>query len=185
MTRAGERVKGTTSARQLSGYPLGSQVAGRLFPALMGARRFSKGGVVKSLGLPKAGNRLPCHWQIFSVICEFSDAVGHNAATPSHVRQAGAARCYALPLDREELIPMAQRHRLAWQIKVRTERTVRTATKAGRISADRAVGSCSHWPARDVRTVGTEERRVAEGQKPRALVASPARSPSGVWWYDG
>lgn len=196
MNRAGERGKGATSARQLSGPRLGqpggwgqswAASAANRCPAEKRRARYpeksfsTRGrGVVETLERPKAGNRCPSHRRIFSVICGYSDAGWPGTATPSHARQAGAARCYAFLPDRGELIAPAQQHRQEGRMRVRTEGTVRTTYQAGRISADLAAGACSHWPAREVGTAGTEKRGGKEGQNPRALVASPACPPAGV-----
>lgn len=200
MNRAGERVKGATSARQLSGPCLGQRrgvgpelgglgltpppsrkkVGALSRETFFGGAGRKGWGVVESLELPSPANRRPPHRRIFFVICGISDRRGRGAATPSHVRQADAARCNAPLPDRGELIAPAQPHRQAWRIEVRTEGTVRTDRQAGQISADLAAGACSHWPAREVGTVGTEESGGREGQNPRALVASPARPPAGA-----
>jgi len=182
MNRAGERVKGATSARQFSGYQPASRAAGRPRPALAGARRgaASRGGCSKLWSWPRPSTAVPLIGRLFSQSWRISERLAACPEMPSNAEQADAARCYALLPERGDLITPPQPHWQAWRIEVRTEGTVRTDRQTGRISADRAAGGCSHWPAREVGTVGTEERGGKEGQNPRALVASPARPPAGA-----
>jgi len=108
MNRAGEGVKGATSARQLSGYQPASRAAGRPRPALAGARRRClKGGWSKLWSCLRLETAVPLIGGFFSVICGFSDAGGRAAATPSHVRQAGAPPSNRMRAERGDLFTAA------------------------------------------------------------------------------
>jgi hypothetical protein len=189
MTRAGERVKGATSARPSRGRQGGgatSQAAmtqtaaqpektGRGIPRKVFQAR--GGGVVKSLGSPWLGNRCPSHSRIFSRSPRISERPARLTATPSMVGQSDAPQSNGMRAERGDLFPMAELHRQGRQIGVRTERTVRTPHSLPLISAYRAAGGCSHSPARQVGTAGTTKHPAAR-QEISALVASPAQSPT-------
>jgi hypothetical protein len=190
MTRAGERVKGATSARPFRGRQGGGAISqaamtqtaaqpektGRGIPRKVFQAR--GGGVVKSLGSPWLGNRCSSHSRIFSHPLRISERPARLTATPSMVGQSDAPLSYGMRAERGDFFPIAELHRQGRQIGVRTERTVRTPQSLALISADLAAGGCSHSPTRQVGTAGTV-RRQASRQEIRALAATPARSQPG------
>jgi hypothetical protein len=190
MTRAGERVKGATSARPFRGRQGGGAISqaamaqtaaqpektGRGIPRKVFQAR--GGGVVKSLGSPWLENRCPSHWRIFSHSLRISERPARLTATPSMAGQSYAPQSNGRRAERGDFFPIAELHRQGRQIGVRTERTVRTPHPLPLISADLVGGGCSHSPARQVGTAGTGNRPAAR-QAIRALAATPARSQPG------
>lgn len=167
MTRAGERVKGATSARPFRGKQGGgaipqpawtktgaqSEKTGRVI--LRKVFRARGWGVVKSLGSTWPENPPLTHAQIFSHSRPISERRAWLAATLAMVRQANALSSNGVRADRGGFFTAPELHRHGRRIEVRTEGTLRTPYQAGQFSADRAAGGCSHSPARLAGTVGT------------------------------
>lgn len=191
MTRAGERVKGATSARPFGGRQRSGAAlwpaSGRAGADPRGLQRPVRqrkgnqargGGVVESLRAAWPENRRSSHWQIFSLSRRISERQALLTATPSMKGQAGAPQSNGMRRGRGYFFPPAELRRQGGRKGVGTEGTMRTPHQSAQLPADLAAGSCSHSPARQVGTAGTD-KRVGARQEIRALVASPARALPG------
>lgn len=173
MTRAGERVKGATSARQLSRHRWRSTE-----PERPSATAEVGEGVGQSLGRAKPRNRLPNHRGTFFSEPRISARLAKLAATPSMAGQSDAPLSNGMRANRGVFLTAPELHWQARRKGVGTEGTLRTPYQSAQFSADRAAGGCSHSPARLAGTVGTGSGPAAM-QEIRALVATPARSQPG------